>query len=85
MQNFADLHPKPETLAKYGLPDSAYLIPAADLQSALLDNGELPLTVMLHGLQQHSREENGSRSNPHWISLPSYWRPMGARRKCTSA
>ena len=26
MQNFADLHLKPETLAKYGLPDIPYLI-----------------------------------------------------------
>lgn len=43
MQDFAELHLKPETLAQYGLPDIAYPVPAADLKSALLDNGDLPL------------------------------------------
>jgi hypothetical protein len=56
MQDFAELHLKPETLAQYGLPDIAYPVPAADLKSALLDNGDLPLAVMLHGLQQRSRD-----------------------------
>ena len=51
MQDFAELHLKPETLAQYGLPDIAYPVPATDLKSALLDNGDLPLAVMLHGLQ----------------------------------
>lgn len=52
MQTFAELHLKPETLAQYGLP----AVPATDLKSALLDNGDLPLAVMLHGLQQRSRD-----------------------------
>jgi hypothetical protein len=56
MQDFAELHLKPETLAQYGLPDIPYPVPAADLKSALLDNGDLPLAVMLHGLQQRSRD-----------------------------
>jgi hypothetical protein len=56
MQNFAELHLKPETLAQFGLPDIAYPVPAADLKLALLDNGDLPLAVMLHGLQQRSRD-----------------------------
>lgn len=56
MQNFAELHLKPETLARYGLPDIPYPIPAADLKSALLDNGDLPLAAMLLGLQQRSRD-----------------------------
>lgn len=56
MQNFAELHLKPEALARYGLPDIPYLIPAAGLESAVLDNGDLPLAVMLHGLQQRSRD-----------------------------
>ena len=56
MQNFAELHLKPETLAQYGLPDIPYPVPATDLKSALLDNGDLPLAVMLHGLQQRSRD-----------------------------
>jgi hypothetical protein len=56
MQDFAELHLKPETLAQYGLPDIPYPVPATDLKSALLDNGDLPLAMMLHGLQQWSRD-----------------------------
>ena len=56
MQNFAELYLKPETLARYGLPDIPYPIPETDLKSALLDNGDLPLAAMLHGLQQRSRD-----------------------------
>jgi hypothetical protein len=52
MQNFAALHLKPEMLAQYGLPDIGYPVPAADLKSAVLDNGDLPLATLLHGLQQ---------------------------------
>lgn len=46
MQNFAELHLKPETLAKYGLPDIVYPVRAANLKSTLLDNGDLPLAAM---------------------------------------
>lgn len=56
MRIFAEVHLKPATLAQYGLPDIAYLVPAADLKSALLENGELPLAVMLHALQQRRRD-----------------------------
>jgi hypothetical protein len=56
MQNFAELHLKPERLAQYGLPNIPYPLPATDLKSALLENGELPLAVMLLGLQQRSRD-----------------------------
>ncbi len=56
MLNFAELHLKPGTLEQYGLPDIPYPIPVAFMQSALLDDGELPLAAMLHGLQQRSRE-----------------------------
>lgn len=34
MQNFAELHLKPGTLKRYGLPDIPYPVPAADLESA---------------------------------------------------
>jgi len=54
MQNFAEFHLKPESLERYGLPDIPYPIPAADLRSALLDDRELPLAVILHGQQQGS-------------------------------
>lgn len=56
MRSFAALHLKPETLAQYGLPDIPYPVPATDLKSELLDNGDPPLAVMLHGLQQRSRD-----------------------------
>ena len=81
MQNFAELHLKQETLAHYGLPDIPYPVPATDLKSALLDNGDLPLAVMLHGLQQRSRDglslathalsRIGSPSPKPWVSHDS--------------
>ncbi len=54
MRNLVELHLKPATLERYGLPDVPYSVPAADLQSALLGDRGLPLAVMLHGLQLRS-------------------------------
>ena len=56
MPNFAEVHLKPEVLARYGLPDIAYPIASADLQAALTAGGELPLAMMLHGLQEVARD-----------------------------
>lgn len=56
MPNFAEVHLKPEVLARYGLPDIAYPIASADLQAALTAGGELPLAMMLHGLQEAARD-----------------------------
>lgn len=56
MHNDAEFQLPPETLAKYGLPDIPYPIPEAQLKSALLKHGELPLAAMLHGLQQRCRD-----------------------------
>lgn len=56
MSNSADIHIKPEVLAQYGLPEIAYPIAVADLKSALGAGGELPLAVMLHGLQVKARD-----------------------------
>ena len=56
MPNFADFYLKPEALARYGLPDIAYPIASADLKSAVDAGGELPLAMMLHGLQVSSRD-----------------------------
>ena len=50
------MHLKPEALARYGLPDIAYPIASADLQAALTGGGELPLAIMLHGLQEVARD-----------------------------
>jgi ADP-ribosylglycohydrolase len=55
VQNLAEIHLKPQALARYGLPDIAYPVPAG-LQAALADDGELPPAVMLQGLQQRSRD-----------------------------
>ncbi len=56
MPNSAEMHLKPEVLARYGLPDIAYPIASADLQAALTGGGELPLAMMLHGLQEVARD-----------------------------
>ncbi len=56
MPNFADVHLKPEVLARYGLPDIAYPIASADLKSAVDAGGELPLAMLLHGLQVSARD-----------------------------
>lgn len=56
MQNFVELHFKQEALEQYRLPDIPYPVPASELESALLDNGQLPFPVMLYGLQQQSRD-----------------------------
>ena len=56
MPNSAEMHLKPEALARYGLPDIAYPIASADLQAALTVGGEVPLAMMLHGLQEVARD-----------------------------
>jgi hypothetical protein len=56
MPHTAEIHLKPEILARYGLPDIAYPLPLGDLQAALSQDGELPLAVMLQALQQHGAE-----------------------------
>ena len=56
MTNFADVQLKPEVLARYGLPDTAYPVASADLQSAQGGREALPLAKMLHGLQLRSSE-----------------------------
>jgi hypothetical protein len=56
IQNFTDVHLKPQALARYGLPNIAYPVPAKDLETALTENVELPLAAMLFGLQQRIRD-----------------------------
>lgn len=55
MNHFAELHLKPAALARYGLPDIAYPVPLADVIAAL-DDRDLPLARLLHGLQQCSKD-----------------------------
>ena len=56
MPNSADIHLKPEVLARYGLPDIGYPVASAHLKAALAGGGELPLAAMLHGLQEAARD-----------------------------
>lgn len=55
MQNFSELHLKPESLMRYGLPYISYPVPAVNMQSVPFGDSEPALAVMLHGLQQRSR------------------------------
>lgn len=60
------LHLKPETLQRYGLPDIAYPLPIAALSAAVSAQAELPLAEMLFALQ------NLSYNDPYiWKSLES--------------
>lgn len=52
----ADIHLKPDVLARLGLPDVAYPVPLNDLHSVLGDGGELPFALLLHGLQQKAQD-----------------------------
>ncbi|NDY83701.1 ADP-ribosylglycohydrolase family protein [Orrella sp. NBD-18] len=45
MENFPELHFTPKTLARFGLPNIAYLVPALNLKSTLLENEKLSLAV----------------------------------------
>ena len=54
-QDFAELHLKADTLERYRLPDIPYPFPVSELVAALVGGVDLPLAMMLHGLQQQSR------------------------------
>lgn len=56
MQNWLELHLKPATLKRYGLPDIPYCITQTDLQAVISCEEDLPLAVLLNGLQQRSRD-----------------------------
>lgn len=56
MQNFAELHLKPETLARYGLPDIPYPVAETDLKSAVLGSENIRALF----LARHPRATRGS-------------------------
>ena len=87
MQDFKELHLKPETLAKYGLPDIPYPVPASNLKSVLRENGDLPLAVLLHGLQQRSRdgEAEWQQIEPAMDRLAELLAPDDARDAVSAA
>ncbi len=56
MQNVARLHFKSSILANYGLPDIAYPVPVAYLETTLAGEGALPLAALLHVLQHQAAD-----------------------------
>jgi hypothetical protein len=58
MPPVAERHLKAYILARYGLPDIPYPVAAEDLHSSISKDGELPLELLLFGLQQRLRAGN---------------------------
>ncbi len=55
-QNWVEAHLNPAALERYGLPDISYSIPETDLPTVMSGKENLPLPVLLNGLQQRSRD-----------------------------
>lgn len=53
---FAELHLREATLERNGLPNIPYPVPPTALESAARAGGELPLPLLLFGLQERSRD-----------------------------
>lgn len=51
MHQMIELHPKADALDTLGLPSIPYPVALPAFQAAVANDGELPLTDMLHGLQ----------------------------------
>lgn len=64
MQSFIEIHLKPQTLERYGLPDIPYPITIDDLQASLDDDESPPLATLLYNLQKRSEYDC-----PHWQEL----------------
>lgn len=55
--DFSELRLGASFLSRHGLPDIAYPVAPDLLRNALAGDGEVPLAVLLHGLQQRSRRD----------------------------
>ena len=64
MQSFIEIHLKPQTLERYGLPDIPYPITIDDLQTSLDDGEGPPFATLLYNLQKRSEYDC-----PHWRDL----------------
>ena len=64
MRNFIEIHLKPQTLQRYGLPDIPYPITIDDLQATLDDEKGPPFATLLYNLQKRSEYDC-----PHWQEL----------------
>ena len=56
MADFMEFHFKPELLSRFELPDVGYPVPQESLDAILSGGGELPFPMLLHWLQQYSRQ-----------------------------
>ena len=59
MQNWVELYLKSTTLKRYGFPDIPYCITRTDLQAVISGEEDLPLAVLLKGLQQQRSRDGG--------------------------
>jgi hypothetical protein len=71
MCSFADLQLKPDVLARYALPDLLYPVPADELDALAGCKDDLPLSVLLYGLQQSAGD-----GNSHWKELEAAMRRL---------
>ena len=58
MQPMIELHPTPDVLSDLGLPAIPYPVQLPAFQSAVANDGALPLADMLHGLQLRAAADN---------------------------
>ena len=87
MGNCTELHLKPQVLARYGLPNIAYPVPGASLLACLAGDGELPLAVLLHGLQQRSGDGDADwqEMEPAMARLSELLAPADDRKVVSAA
>jgi len=64
MDNFIEIHLKPQTLERYRLPDIPYPITIEDLQTNLDNHDGPPFATLLYNLQLRSQHDC-----PHWQEL----------------
>lgn len=64
MDSFIEIHLKPQTLERYGLPDIPYPITIDDLQANLDGDEGPPFATLLYNLQKRSEYDC-----PHWQEL----------------
>jgi ADP-ribosylglycohydrolase len=61
MPDFPELRLKQQFLERYQLPDIGYPIPIDQLEQVIANGGELPLKLLLHGLQQKNQAKDADR------------------------
>lgn len=87
MTSTVDIQLKAEALQRHGLPDITYPIPVIYLEQLLSDGGELPLGLLLHGLQQKSQAGNADwqKLEPAMTRLAELLAPADDQREALVA